>query len=74
MMWFLFQVLKFVLIVAAVLAYTEIGPGGEVLASMIGSTKELILSVDYADWWEGVSENLRGFSETVVLDFSGDEE
>ena len=65
MTWLFFQILKFVFIVSAFMAYAEAGPGGDVLLKMVESTKSLILSVDYSSWWHGIVENLRAFSETA---------
>lgn len=66
MIWFCAQILKTVFLVAAVLAYVEIGPGGDLVWSMINSTKELMLSVDYADWWNATLTNLKDFTSTVI--------
>ena len=73
MTWFFFQILKGVVVVAAVSAYAEVGPGGEVLASMISSTKELMLSVDYADWWNSILLSIGDFSEAALADVSAPE-
>jgi hypothetical protein len=74
MIWFFFQILKTVLIVAAVLAYAEVGPGGDILWNLIQSTKELVLSVDYGQWWSKITAGIQDFASTVLNDQGDDHE
>ena len=71
MLWVIFQILKTVLFTGAVLAYAEIGPGGELLGNMIETTRDTIMTVDWSAWWSGVVEDLKGFVSHVVS-YSGE--
>jgi len=55
------DVLKYTFVTAAVLVYTDIGPGGEHVASLVGMFEDLLLSIDWTGVAGTIAESFRGF-------------
>ena len=61
--YFSMRVLKLLFIAALVLAYVEIGPGGQALYAIVDAFKDAILGVD----WNSVADNIKAsFDEAAA--------
>ncbi len=50
----MFKLLKWSVVTAAILAYVEIGPGGEALGEIVNVMKQAMLEVD----WQSIASNI----------------
>lgn len=58
-MWLIARNLfEWILVAAVVLTYTEIGPGGELLADAVTAIKERLLDVDWSDTVDSIKTTI----------------
>ena len=60
------DVLKYTFVTAAILTYIEVGPGGEHVASLVNTFRDVLLAIDWSSIGASIAEECQKFLQALL--------